>query len=108
MWEAPAARVQVLLGSGACSSTPCCTWGAPAARAQVPSGIRGKGVEDIVNEWSGELEALSRGFQAHAQKLAAWDRAILTSRHTLLDLEDHLQEARPAPLCVGVCMMTRV
>ena len=53
-------------------------------------------MEDIINEWTGELEGLSRGFMRHAAQLAAWDRHILSTRHSLLDLEEDLKKASKA------------
>ena len=64
---------------------------------EAPSEIKGKNVEDIINEWTGELEGLSRGFMRHAAQLGAWDRHILSTRHTLLDLEDDLMKVSAQP-----------
>jgi hypothetical protein len=61
---------------------------------QPPSGIKGKNVEEIINEWTSELETLSRAFLKHAGELAEWDRHILVTRHSLLDLEDELKKVR--------------
>lgn len=49
-------------------------------------------MEEIVNEWTSELETLSRAFMKHASELAEWDRHILVTRHSLLDLEDELKK----------------
>lgn len=59
-----------------------------------PSEIRGKSVEDIINEWDAELDARSQAFVRHAQALADWDRQILTNRHALLALEEQLARVR--------------
>ena len=61
---------------------------------QPPSEIKGKLVEDIINEWTVELEGLSRSFMRHAAQLSAWDRHILGTRHSLLDLEGDLKKVR--------------
>lgn len=59
-----------------------------------PSEIRGKSVEDIINEWDAELDARSQAFVRHAHALADWDRQILTNRHALLALEEQLARVR--------------
>ena len=48
-------------------------------------------MDDIINEWSAELERRSRSFVKHAEALAEWDRAILGNRHELLGLEEDLR-----------------
>ena len=53
-------------------------------------------MEEIINEWTSELETLSRAFLKHASELAEWDRHILVTRHSLLDLEDELKKVRSA------------
>ena len=53
--------------------------------------VQGKVVNDIIQEWNTELEKRSRAFVRHAEELMEWDRAILSNRHTLLDLEDEVK-----------------
>ena len=48
-------------------------------------------MDDIINEWTTELERRSRSFIKHAEALAEWDRAILSNRHSLLNLEEDLR-----------------
>lgn len=65
----------------------------PVAQLAAPSEIQGKPVDDIINEWTSELERRSRSFVRHAEALAAWDRAILGNRGALLALEEELRRA---------------
>jgi hypothetical protein len=37
---------------------------------QAPSQVKGKPVDDIINEWNSELELRSRSFVKHAEALA--------------------------------------
>lgn len=73
----------------------------PRCDSQPPSEIKGKLVEDIINEWTGELEGLSRSFMRHAAQLSAWDRHILSTRHSLLDLEGDLKKVRSRLCALG-------
>lgn len=69
--------------------------------------VQGKVVNDIIQEWNTELEKRSRAFVRHAEELMEWDRAILSNRHTLLDLEDEVKRvsacmlifSAPIPVC---------
>ena len=56
-----------------------------------PSAVQGQPVDDIINEWTSELERRSRSFMKHAEALAEWDKAILSNRHGLLALEEDLR-----------------
>jgi hypothetical protein len=58
--------------------------------------VRGRSVDDAVNEWSAELEARSRSFAAAADALASWDAAVLASRASLLDAEAGVARAAGA------------
>lgn len=72
--------------SGPHSATSCA--GAQSvASLTAPSEIKGKVVDDIIAGWAAELEARSRSFAKHAAALAEWDRAILSNRKTLVQLE---------------------
>lgn len=44
----------------------CCL----SATLQAPSEVKGKPVDDIINEWNAELERRSRSFVKHAEALA--------------------------------------
>lgn len=61
------------------------------AALQAPSEVKGKPVDDIINEWNAELEARSRSFVKHAEALAQWDSSILSNRRALLELEEELR-----------------
>lgn len=63
--------------------------------------MQGKVVNDIIQEWNTELEKRSRAFVRHAEELMEWDRAILSNRHTLLDLEDEVKR-------VSCCMLNPI
>jgi len=58
----------------------------------VPVAIKGRNVEEIINEWNSELEKQSQAFVKHAAALAAWDRHILSNRHSLLEVEEDLKK----------------
>lgn len=62
------------------------------ADLQAPSEVKGKPVDDIINEWNAELERRSRSFVKHAEALAQWDAAILSNRRALLELEEELRK----------------
>lgn len=66
----------------------------PVSQLSAPSEIQGKAVDDIINEWSAELERRSRSFVKHAEALAEWDRAILSNRGALLALDEGLRRAQ--------------
>lgn len=48
--------------------------------------LQGRNIEEIVSEWSSELEKHTAAFVKHASALAAWDRHILSNRHALLEV----------------------
>ena len=50
--------------------------GAPVASAPVPSLLKGKTLEDIVNNWSNELEERTRDFSEIAGEVREWDRVL--------------------------------
>lgn len=64
---------------------------APTALPASPSAVQGQEVDDVINEWTAELERRSRAFMKHAETLAQWDRVILGNRHALLALEENLR-----------------
>lgn len=57
----------------------------------MPVAIKGRNVEEIINEWNSELEKQAQAFVKHAAALAAWDRHILSNRHSLLEVEGELK-----------------
>ncbi len=57
-----------------------------------PTPTQGKTIDDIINDWSAELENRSRLFVKQSQRLAHWDREVLRNRHTLLELEEALRK----------------
>jgi hypothetical protein len=60
----------------------------------VPPGaviIAGKTLEDIITGWQQELEKHSADFVTQARLLDAWDKAVLSNRHALLDVEEELR-----------------
>eukprot|EP00887_Chlorella_sp_A99_P001142 scaffold14.g1142.t1 len=99
--SAPAANTQAATSAPAAAAATAAASSAATAPAavsalQAPSEIQGKPVDDIINEWSAELERRSQSFARHAEALAEWDRRILRNRHTLLELEEELRKARAA------------
>ena len=58
----------------------------------MPSEVKGKVVDDIIAGWAAELEARAKSFAKHAAALAEWDRAILSNRKTLLQLETEVSK----------------
>jgi len=62
-----------------------------ADEISVPSTIKGQMIENIINEWTLELENRSRLFVKHAEDLSKWDKSILENRHTLIKLEEELK-----------------
>lgn len=56
----------------------------------MPVSLKGKNIEEIINEWSAELEEQVAAFNKHAAALAAWDRTILHNRACLLSVEEEL------------------
>ena len=67
---------------------PAAPRAAPAPAA--PSEVRGKTVEEIVNQWNRELEYRSRAFVTSAKALAECDRIVLQNRSTLFKLEEDI------------------
>jgi len=57
----------------------------------VPVAIKGRNIEEIVAEWSSELDKHTHAFVKHASALSAWDRHILANRTALLEVEGELQ-----------------
>ncbi|KAL4858789.1 Nuclear pore complex protein NUP62 [Chlorella vulgaris] len=87
--SAPAASA----GSAPAASAPAAAAAAtPVADLQAPSEIKGKPVDDIINEWNAELERRSRSFVKHAEALAQWDSSILSNRRALIELEEELRK----------------
>lgn len=62
------------------------------SQLQAPSEVKGKPVDDIINEWNAELEKRSRSFVKHAEALSQWDSSILSNRRALLELEEELRK----------------
>ena len=60
-------------------------------KGELLSSIEGLPVDEIINEWTAELEKRSQAFRKHAEALSEWDRAILNNRHSLLHLEEELR-----------------
>lgn len=56
----------------------------------MPVSLKGKNIEEIINEWNAELEEQVAAFNKHAASLAAWDRTILHNRSCLLGVEEEL------------------
>jgi len=52
--------------------------------AQAPSEVKGKPVDDIINEWNAELERRSRSFVRHAEALAQVRAVLLRLRRALV------------------------
>lgn len=48
-------------------------------------------MENIINEWTVELEKRSRSFVKNAEELAKWDKSILENRQALIQLEEELK-----------------
>lgn len=71
---------------------PACLSACLHPAPQAPSEIKGKAVDDVINEWNAELEKRSRAFVRHAEALAEWDKHILRNRHALLGLEQQLKQ----------------
>ena len=74
----PAAPSPLSLGA---LSAPKPAVGAPlvpatTATAPVPSQLRGKSLDEIVNTWSGELEERTRDFVEIAGEVREWDRVL--------------------------------
>lgn len=44
-----------------------------------PSVLRGKTIEEIVNKWSADLDNHVRDFNAFANEVSAWDRALINN-----------------------------
>eukprot|EP00882_Tetradesmus_deserticola_P020053 GHRQ01021608.1.p1 GENE.GHRQ01021608.1~~GHRQ01021608.1.p1 ORF type:complete len:218 (+),score=115.10 GHRQ01021608.1:43-654(+) len=57
----------------------------------MPNPLAGKSLEDIMTGWQQELEKHSVAFVGQARLLAAWDSAVLSNRHALLDVEQELR-----------------
>eukprot|EP00955_Chlamydomonas_euryale_P116307 366410-Chlamydomonas_euryale.AAC.6 len=76
---------------------------APAATIQphMPVAIKGRNVEEIINEWNSELEQQAQMFVKHAMTLAGWDRHILTNRHALLEVEGNAMLLLPQAVVAG-------
>lgn len=77
--------------SSAPSSTLVTASAPPKASIEAPSAIQGQQIDDIINQWTQELEKRSHSFIKHAEALAEWDKAILRNRHSLLVLEEDLR-----------------
>ncbi|KAJ8434052.1 hypothetical protein Cgig2_004632 [Carnegiea gigantea] len=69
--------------SGGTTSIVTATVSAP----KLPSEIMGKTVEEIIKEWSSELQELTKEFKKQANVIAEWDKRILQNRDVLLRLE---------------------
>ncbi len=101
--SAPAATTEAAPAAGAAAPASTTPAAAPATTAPAaapapapstlaaPSAVQGQPVDDIINEWTSELERRSRSFMKHAEALAEWDKAILSNRHGLLALEEDLR-----------------
>eukprot|EP00878_Enallax_costatus_P036453 GHUV01040940.1.p1 GENE.GHUV01040940.1~~GHUV01040940.1.p1 ORF type:complete len:604 (+),score=248.82 GHUV01040940.1:79-1890(+) len=81
----PASSSAAAVGSAASAGA------ATPAAPKVPNQLAGKTLEDIITGWQQELEKHSVSFVAQARTLAAWDSAVLSNRHTLLNVEQELR-----------------
>ena len=54
---------------------------------KAPSEMKGKKVEEILGDWSKELEQRCAVFQRQAEAMAEWDRRILSNRNVIVALE---------------------
>ena len=54
---------------------------------KAPSEMKGKKVEEILRDWSKELEQRCAAFQRQAEAMAEWDRRILSNRNVIVALE---------------------
>ena len=45
--------------------------------------LRGKTIEEIVNKWSSDLEALVKEFSKFAMEVAVWDRALIENGNSV-------------------------
>lgn len=59
--------------------------GAPVASAPVPSMLKGKTLEEIVNNWSNELEERTRDFSEIAGEVREWDRVLRENGEQVCD-----------------------
>ena len=78
--------------AGPQSSAPAAATPPPISGLAAPSEVKGKVVDDIIAGWAAELEARAKSFAKHAAALAEWDRAILSNRKTLLQLETEVSK----------------
>ena len=87
----PAPGAAAALAASALAPAAPASAAPPAAPAPAaPSEVRGKTVEEIVNQWNRELEYRSRAFVTSAKALAECDRIVLQNRSTLFKLEDDI------------------
>lgn len=87
----PAASTEASTPAAAAPSTAVPAAAPAPSSLTSPSAVQGQPVDDIINEWTSELERRSRSFMKHAEALAEWDKAILSNRHGLLALEEDLR-----------------
>jgi nuclear pore complex protein Nup62 len=68
---------------------------APAANVSVPlpSMLKGKTIEEIVNRWSIDLETHVREFNKFAGEVAVWDRSLIENGNNLAALYSHVLAA---------------
>lgn len=55
-----------------------------------PSEITGKDVEDIIRQWSDELQVRTATFRKQAEALGEWDRRIISNRNVLIKVESEV------------------
>ncbi|CAK9229691.1 unnamed protein product, partial [Sphagnum jensenii] len=55
-----------------------------------PSEVVGKTVEEIIKEWTHELQERTSKFRKQAEALGEWDRRIITNRNLLIKLESEV------------------
>lgn len=72
----PAATATPAAPSTALATTSAAAKPAVNAAAPVPSMLRGKTLEDIVNSWSAELEERTRDFSEIAGEVREWDTVL--------------------------------
>jgi nuclear pore complex protein Nup62 len=93
----PASASSAAAGSSAATTTAALTQAPASSGAQqvptvsAPSTIQGQVVENIINEWTIELEKRSRAFVKHAEELSVCDKSILENRQALIQLEEELK-----------------
>lgn len=57
---------------------------------KIPSEVTGKSVEEIIKDWTNELQEQSTKFRKQAEALSLWDRRIISNRNVLIKLESEV------------------